>query len=174
MPLYGVIPDSPWIYGAQKFARSFKKAGRSAPRPPAVQRFSFSVTNVIIYREALRLELNTPKGGLWRYMENLGDDIVRGARTQVGVKTGALRASIHKRHLSNVTGQYVWVGSQKSYAYLHHEGTRPHVIRPNDEGGILVFGKGGRIIKTRQVNHPGTKPNRYLSGPMRTAMMVRN
>jgi len=173
MPLYGVIPDSPWIYGAQKFARKFKKLGRSAPRPPAMQSLSFSLTNVIIYREALRLEMNTPKGGLWKHMGNIGDDIVKGAKAQVGVQTGALRRSIHKRHLGNFTGQYVWVGSKRSYAYLHHEGSKAHVIRPNEEGGLLVFSKGSRLIKTRQVNHPGTKPNRYLSTPLRTTMMLR-
>lgn len=100
-------------------------------------------------------------------MERVGDEIVAGAKLQVGVRTGALRSSIHKRHLGSMSGQYLWIGSTKNYAYLHHEGTRPHIILPKEPDGALIFRKGARIISTKRVLHPGTRPNRYLSDQLR-------
>jgi hypothetical protein len=64
-------------------------------------------------------------------------------------------------------GAAIKVGSRLSYAYMHHEGTKPHVITPNPPNTVLVFGKGSRVIHTKMVKHPGTKPNRYLSDQLR-------
>lgn len=128
------------------------------------------MSQVIIYKEELRKFLNTnhkDKKTLWKWMEEKGDEAVAGARRAVGVKTGALRLSIHKRHLGNLTGQYMWIGSEKSYALLHHEGSRPHLIRPIAPNKTLVFSRGARLVYARQVMHPGTKPNRYLSSQLR-------
>jgi hypothetical protein len=55
------------------------------------------------------------------------------------------------------------VGSDRWYALLHHEGTRPHVIQPKNPMGVLRFVKDGRVVFARVVHHPGTRPNRYLS-----------
>lgn len=59
------------------------------------------------------------------------------------------------------------------------EGTRPHVIRPKREGGVLVFpsqftpktspqrlesrpgGSSGELVFTKVVHHPGTKARNY-------------
>ena len=166
MPAYGLIPDSPWIYGAQRLGRAYKKIGSGQSAKSRV-RFSYSFKKVVIYKPQLHAELNTRKGSLWRYMERVGDEMVAGAKLQVGVRTGALRNSIHKRHLGNMSGQYLWIGSTKNYAYLHHEGTRPHLILPKEADGVLIFRKGVRVISTKRVLHPGTKPNRYLSDQLR-------
>jgi hypothetical protein len=45
------------------------------------------------------------------------------------------------------------------YAIYVHEGTRPHVIR--SKGPWQLRSKDGRTFG-RSVNHPGTKPNRFL------------
>jgi hypothetical protein len=125
-----------------------------------------SVT-VHIYDDKLRKFLNTPHSGdsrdLWKSMERAKNAALRGARNQVGVKSGALRKSIRATHLGNATGQYVTIGSNKSYALAHHEGTKPHMIAPRIPGGTLIFSKGSRVIMTSMVRHPGTKPNKYLS-----------
>ena len=123
--------------------------------------------NVTIYKEPLRQELNTSKGGLWKWLHRKGEIAVFGAKAKVGVKTGRLKASIHMRHLGNFTGQYLWIGSERDHALIHHEGSRAHLIRPTPPNKVLAFTKGSRLIMTSQVRHPGTKPNPYLSSQLR-------
>lgn len=163
MPAYGLINDSPLIFAGQKLA----KGARGRPSISSREPFSYKFKDLIIFDAKLRIELQTPAGGLWRWMETRGNKAVLGAKRSVGVRTGSLRDSIHKRHLSNFTGQYLWIGSNKSYALAHHEGTRPHTITPNPPNTLLKFRSGTRVIHTPIVNHPGTKPNRYLSSQLR-------
>jgi hypothetical protein len=171
MPVYGLVHDSPLIYGARRLSRGIRGrrggggGGRYVERLKTTVTFSYSFKELKIYDSILRAELNTPVGDLWRYLERRADRAVRGAKRQVGKKTGRLMKSIHKRHLGNYTGQYIWIGSNTvPYAYAHHEGTRPHIITPKEGGadGRLVFRKGSRIIVTPLVNHPGTRGNPYL------------
>jgi hypothetical protein len=167
MPLGGFIPDSPWIYYAQKFTKHVGKYGRGAVGSPGTK-FTFAVKNVTIYKAALHRELNTNSGGLWRVLERRGNKAVKGAKRMAGVKTGRLRASIHMRHLGNSTGQYLWIGSKVNYAYMHHQGTRPHLIAPRaGVKALRFFSKGRLIITPGPVMHPGTKPNPYLSAQLR-------
>ena len=85
----------------------------------------------------------------------------------VGVKTGALRSSISMEHISIRGGQKLTIGSTKSYALAHHQGTRAHFITPTPPKTVLVFRKGSRVIATPRVLHPGTKPNPYLTSQIR-------
>lgn len=161
--MYG-LPDSIGGYYAKKYIKSLKYmkvGGRGRGMS-----LGFSVTKVNLDKAQLKIILNTPVGNLWRALDRRGNAIVRDAKRQVGVDTGALRQSIHMKHLSNVTGQYLWIGSNKNYAYMHHQGTRPHTITAK-ESPVLVFRSGARIIKTPSVNHPGTRPNKYLTTPMK-------
>jgi hypothetical protein len=167
MPLGGFIPDSPWIYYANKFSKHVSKYGRGAVGSPGTA-LGFSVGRVVIYKAALHKELNTNSGGLWRALEIRGNKAVKGAKRMVGVKTGRLRTSIHMRHTGNSTGQYLWIGSQVNYAYMHHQGTRPHLIAPKAGVKALRFSSKGRVVITPgPVMHPGTKPNPYLSAQLR-------
>lgn len=128
------------------------------------------MAQVTVYKEELRLFLNTnhsDRKTLWKWLDEKGELAVLGAKRKVGVRTGALRNSIHKRHLGNVTGQYLWIGSERGYAELHHNGSRPHMIRPTAPNKTLVFSKGTRLVFASEVRHPGTKPNPYLSSQLR-------
>jgi hypothetical protein len=117
----------------------------------------------VVFRKAeLDFLLNSPEGDVGKYLAKKGRLIMAAAKAQVGVRTGALRSSIHMRHLRDSRGQYVKIGSNLDYALLHHQGTKPHVIRP-DRAKVLRFVRGSRIIYTTSVMHPGTKANRYLS-----------
>lgn len=129
----------------------------------------FYFTHVKIYDRALHRELNTRSGGLWKWLEVKGDIATNKAKSQVGYKTGNLRRSITMVHTGNKEGQTLRIGSKVNYAHLHHEGTRPHKITPKSLDGKLVFfsNKQRRVIAVREVNHPGTKPNRYLSDQLR-------
>jgi len=117
----------------------------------------------IVWNEpALFHLLKDPAGDVGRHMFTRGVMITAAAKAKVGKKTGALAASIGISQEPTAIGQKMTIGSPLSYAYMHHEGTRPHIIRA-DSGGLLRFSARGRVVYSRAVAHPGTRPNRYLS-----------
>jgi hypothetical protein len=163
MPAWGLIPDSPVIYWAGKGLKAGSKA-RSGSSLRARGSVSLEITKLVIYKPVLNYELNVPSGMVGKHMHKIGKKILIGARKQVGVQTGVLRGSLFMQHQGfSGRGQSLKIGSGLSYAEMHHQGTRPHIITPTKPGGNLVFRKGSRIIHARIVNHPGTKPNRFLS-----------
>lgn len=121
---------------------------------------------VKFYDSILDRYLNQPNGEVGKFLRKRGLLILAAAKAQVGVRTGALRASLHMRHLRDTRGQYVRIGSPLPYARMHHEGTRPHIITPN-RAQVLVFRTRGQVVHTHLVRHPGTRPNRYLTDNMR-------
>lgn len=122
--------------------------------------------NVTIYKTELDFLLNNPSGDVGRHLAKKGRLITTAAKAQVGVRTGALRSSIHMRHLRDSRGQFIKIGSNLNYALLHHEGSRPHVITAN-RARVLRFVSKGRVVFAHAVMHPGTKANRYLTDNLR-------
>jgi len=113
---------------------------------------------------------NEPAGETGRFIhKRITKKILIRSKSMVGVKTGALRKSINPTHIKISDGQFVIIGSGLNYAYMHHEGTRPHIIVPN-QAHMLRFTSHGRIVHARIVRHPGTRPNHYLSLPMLEAL----
>jgi hypothetical protein len=119
-------------------------------------------TKVTFRKAEYEFFFNEPSGKVGRYLALRGGLIVRAAKAQVGVRTGALRASIHMRHARDIRGQYIRIGSAMNYALLHHEGSKPHMIKP-DRAQVLRFTSRGRVMYAHAVMHPGTEPNRYLT-----------
>jgi hypothetical protein len=127
--------------------------------------------NYIFWRKpVVHHMLKEPTGLVGRDLYKRAWKVQTAAKQQVGVKTGALKKSIGMRHERTYLGQKIIVGSPLSYALLHHEGSRPHVILPV-RGQYLVFRTGGRLVFTTKVNHPGTRPNRYLSDNLYLALL---
>lgn len=117
----------------------------------------------IIWRNApLDVMLNQQAGLVGRHLMKRGVRIQSAARAQVGVKTGALKASINIALERTVYGQMMTIGSTLNYALLHHEGSRPHIIKPKN-AQMLRFTQRGRVVYSRAVLHPGTRPNKYLA-----------
>lgn len=50
-----------------------------------------------------------------------------------------------------------------------HDGTRRHIIRPRNPGGVLRFQVGGRIVFAKVVNHPGYRGDPFLTDALRDA-----
>jgi hypothetical protein len=171
MPGWGLIPDSPWIYYGQRLARRRRTRRPSTPsyprKAPFNIRYGYSTTEVIIYKPVLNFEMKNRYGMVGRHLHGIGNQILQGARRQVGVKTGALQRSLKIEHLTVHGEAAVKIGSTLHYARLHHDGTRPHKIAPTPPNTTLVFSKGSKIITTKLVNHPGNRPNRYLSDQLR-------
>ena len=113
--------------------------------------------------------LDDPKGPVGQHLRRIGLQILVGARSMVGVRTGKLKRSLYMRQGLRGRVQYVEVGATDSKAFMHHEGTKRHDIR-SDTGRILRFNVGGKVVYVRKVDHPGTKPNPYLTVPMRRAV----
>lgn len=124
------------------------------------------MARVVIRKAELDFVLNNPSGMVGRYIAKKGREVEIAAKAQVGVRTGALRASIHMRHLRDSRGQFVRIGSPLNYALMHHEGTKPHLITPN-RAQVLRFVKGSRVVYAHAVMHPGTKPNKFLTDNLR-------
>lgn len=126
-----------------------------------------SFAGVTFDPQALAELLRGPKGPVTRHAIVLGEKVRQRAKQRVGVKTGRLQRSIVKRVTARPSGPVVLVGSDVPYAKHHHNGTRPHVIVPRQAGGVLVFEVDGTRVFTRRVNHPGTRPNRFLTDAAR-------
>ena len=119
---------------------------------------------VLVFREPeIERLLHSTSGTVGRHIDLLGKLVVIAAKGQVGTRTGALKASIHSRVDRGLHGPEAKIGSALKYALLHHQGTKPHLILPKRPGGMLRFSSGGRMIYTRKVMHPGTRPNHYLT-----------
>lgn len=103
-------------------------------------------------------------GPVVRRMIEDGEKVKVEARRLVGKRTHNLESRILKR-VGDIGGNpAVFVGVENvPYALFHHEGTRPHIIRARRANYLrFVSSRTGKVVYTKQVNHPGTKPNRFL------------
>lgn len=117
---------------------------------------------VDINHSKLRYILNEPAGPVGREMRKRAEVARAFARMKVGKRTGALAMSLYIEQSAALGGQKLTIGSNLPYAFYHHEGTRPHMIHARG-GEVLRFSSKGRVVYSRMVMHPGTKPNRYLA-----------
>lgn len=106
-------------------------------------------------------------GLVGRDLSNRATRVQLAAKAQVGVRTGLLKRDITKNWVDNTLT--IRIGSARPYALMHHEGTRRHVIRARNAKALRFVGRNGEIIFAKAVNHPGTKPNRYLTDNLRLA-----
>lgn len=111
--------------------------------------------------------LRSKKGDVFKHISTLTQRLYRLSRQQVGKKTMKLYRSIKASTELGRTGLPVGtVTADNKIARLHHDGTRAHVIVPRRQT-TLRFPSRGRIVYTKIVHHPGTKPNRFLTDPLR-------
>jgi hypothetical protein len=87
------------------------------------------------------------------------EEVRKVADERIQHQTGRYRRSIH----STVgAGNRVTVSATAPYAIFLERGTRPHLIVPRRPGGYLRFTVGNKVIYTRLVHHPGTRPYNIL------------
>lgn len=119
-------------------------------------------TIVNINAAVLDYVLNSPQGDVGQHMKKQGRLMMTMAKRQAPRESGALARSISMIHAREARGQYMTIGSDVRYAEAVHEGTKPHEITAK-QAGILRFSSGGRMIYSHHVDHPGTRPNHYLT-----------
>lgn len=106
-------------------------------------------------------------GPVWNDVEKRTNRATSLAKAQVGKDTKELVRSISSRvsvgSRGGVTGV---VSAMNKKAILHHNGAPPHIIIPR-KAQTLRFKSRGKIVYAKLVRHPGTKPNRFLTDPLR-------
>lgn len=95
------------------------------------------------------------------------EDLVGQQMAAAPVRTGTLRASIHIESIEtsglSVEATTSTGGEANAYAIFVHEGTGPHEITPKG-AQALAWPGGDHPVKV--VHHPGTHPDKYMSGPL--------
>jgi hypothetical protein len=101
---------------------------------------------------------------------DFGNDALTYMTLATPVRTGRLRAG------NQLIGEGAppWQARARlvndtDYALDVHDGTAPHVIRPKSPGGVLRFETGGQVVYATHVNHPGTRPQPFMSDGARQA-----
>lgn len=113
----------------------------------------------------------TPGGITGRWLRREADRVAHVSKGYVGKGgSGKLAKSIKRTKVTNdgPTDLEVSVradarkrGQPESYALVHHEGSKPHVIEPTTPGGVLHWGgRGGPHVII--VHHPGSDGTHYL------------
>jgi hypothetical protein len=83
-------------------------------------------------------------------------------------KTGAMVASSYIDYQENGSGYTAVVGYSSVVAFWQHEGTPPHREPKTAPGPMSFFWeKMGRWVVLPHLTHPGVKPNRFLTTPMK-------
>lgn len=86
-------------------------------------------------------------------------------RTGINYSTGDLASQIRTSRSRSIGGDLEGqIVAVPKHAIMVHEGTIPHVIKPRNPTGKLVFfwAKKGRVVSLNSVNHPGTRANQFL------------
>lgn len=133
-------------------------------------------TRLIVDPRKLAELMRSPAGPVYRRIIEDAELVKLDAQRRVGVyqpppegpprarRPGTLRDSIVKRVRTDAAGNLVIeVGSDDPISLLHHEGTEPHIIAARLAPRLVFYwAVAGRVVAFTHVNHPGTKPNRYL------------
>lgn len=114
----------------------------------------------------------SPDGHVGKFLRKRAVILQALAQRQVGVKTGALKKSIRYQIVRDSKGLLATVGSGNRIALMHHNGTKPHIILPK-RAQTLRFYSHGRIVYSKIVHHPGTKPNKYLTDNLARAIRTK-
>lgn len=87
------------------------------------------------------------------------------SKNKIPTASGKLKKSWRKRRVGRwIRNNYRWnVWTDVEYAPYVEYGTSPHVIRPRNPDGVLVYYTIGGKNMSKQVMHPGTEPVYMLS-----------
>lgn len=129
--------------------------------------------------------LRGPNGPVFRHLMESGQKVLVQARieapqSQAGPavpnsvrrgkarQPGDLKRSIVMRTATFNGEPAVYVGTQDPVGGWVHEGTQPHQIVPRNAKRLaFYFPRAGKVIYTKRVNHPGSRPNRFLLRALR-------
>lgn len=93
-----------------------------------------------------------------KLLERLADVAWTQAFWNAPRRTGKLASTIVKE----VSDGEASINVLAPYAMYVVHGTQPHVIRPVNASVLAFEGASGKMVFTRLVHHPGTKPNPWM------------
>lgn len=105
------------------------------------------------------------------FLSEITDEIERDAIRLAPVDTGRLKSTIHADKTRLGAGTcLVWCGGLGldgqwvDYWEWQEYGAAPHVIRPREPNGLLVFYWPvlGRVVGFKKVNHPGNDAQPFM------------
>lgn len=98
------------------------------------------------------------------FVESKGTGAIASATPKITGKLARSTAFSIQGGISDTQSLMITQGAKSAggafYGQFVREGTKPHVILPR-KGKYLRFEIGGRVVYTKRVNHPGSKPNPY-------------
>ena len=127
--------------------------------------------DVTVHDRGFRKAFQSETGVVGRWLKRKAVVIEELARVTVGVDSGALLASIDSMLTRHQTGDLMArVGANPrervtGYALIHHEGSAPHIIRARNAQYLRFPNRrtGRGWVYAKQVFHPGTAPNPFLT-----------
>lgn len=118
---------------------------------------------ITISEAATRNLLEGVAGPVYRYVDQRAEALRLAVMAQAPVKTGKLRASIKTTRLwPGLPRNGTAVVADTEYALSVENGSQPHVIKPKNASVLRFPSRGGGVVFTHTVNHPGTAPNPFM------------
>lgn len=85
-----------------------------------------------------------------------------GAHPTFKPRTGNLQRKTDFKAVRASGGRILKVRNSAKYAAAIDSGSRPHVIAARRSKVLRFVGRDGHLVFARRVNHPGTKPYKFL------------
>jgi hypothetical protein len=121
---------------------------------------------------AIRLTFRDQDGPVGKIVDVKSAAVLAAARALVPVRSGRLLLTLRREVGHDAHGPYadVLAGKRGLTDYLGYvlAGTPPHLIRPRRRKALRFLGRGG-LVFARQVNHPGTRANPFLTKALNAA-----
>ncbi len=128
----------------------------------------FTYTGHRVNQAGIRRLFTGPNSAAMRDLGARADRVERRARQLVGVDTTRLIRSIRQERGAGFIDIVAGRPGQTGYIMPHHDGARPHIIRPR-RAKALRFVIGGRVVFARKVNHPGSVGTQFLRNALPAA-----
>ena len=118
---------------------------------------------ITISEPATRALLEGVDGPVYRYVDLEAELIKLAARSNAPVKTGNLRSSIRAtRNWPGLPRNAAAVIADTDYALAVEKGSKPHTIVPKNASVLRFPSRGGGVVFTHRVEHPGTTANPFM------------